>query len=255
MTRRFWRLISLAVRNGKYDMKILEADHLIAGYGKTQILHGVSIYLKANEVVTIIGPNGAGKSTLMKAIMGYISIFDGKIIWKEEDITHLKPHEKVRKGFGYVPQLGNVFPSLSVLENLEMGGFTQPKQTVLERIDKAFQLFPILKEKMKEKAGTLSGGQRQMLGMARALMTDPELIMLDEPSAGLSPKASEEVFMTIADIHNRLKRTIIIIEQDAYQSLNISDRGYVLVMGKNEFEDRAENILSNKKIKEAYLGG
>ena len=236
-------------------MKILEADHLIAGYGKTQILHGVSIYLKANEVVTIIGPNGAGKSTLMKAIMGYISIFDGKIIWKEEDITHLKPHEKVRKGFGYVPQLGNVFPSLSVLENLEMGGFTQPKQTVLERIDKAFQLFPILKEKMKEKAGTLSGGQRQMLGMARALMTDPELIMLDEPSAGLSPKASEEVFMTIADIHNRLKRTIIIIEQDAYQSLNISDRGYVLVMGKNEFEDRAENILSNKKIKEAYLGG
>jgi len=236
-------------------MKILEASDIFAGYGKSEILHGVSMYLKQKEVVTIIGPNGAGKSTLLKALMGYISIFKGKIKWKGEDITHLQPHEKVSKGFGYVPQLGNVFPSMTVLENLEMGGFTQPKQTVRERMGKAFHLFPMLKEKLGEKAGNLSGGQRQMLGMARALMTDPELLMLDEPSAGLSPKASEEVFLTIADIHNKLGRSIIIIEQDAYQSLNISDRGYVLVMGENEFEDKAENILSNQKIKEAYLGG
>lgn len=236
-------------------MKILEANDIFAGYGKSEILHGVSLYLKPKEVVTIIGPNGAGKSTFLKALMGYIPIFKGKVTWKDEDVTHLKPHIKVSRGFGYVPQLGNVFPSLTVLENLEMGGFTQTKQTVRERIDKAFQLFPILKEKLGKKAGTLSGGQRQMLGMARALMTDPELLMLDEPSAGLSPKASEEVFLTIADIHDRLARSIIIIEQDAYQSLNISDRGYVLVMGENEFEDKAENILSNQKIKEAYLGG
>ncbi len=236
-------------------MKVLEAHNIFAGYGKSEILHGVSMYLEEKEVVTIIGPNGAGKSTLLKALMGYITIFKGEIKWRGEDITHLKPHEKVSKGFGYVPQLGNVFPSLSVLENLEMGGYTQPKEKVQEGKDKAFQLFPMLKEKLGEKAGTLSGGQRQMLGMARALMTDPELLMLDEPSAGLSPKASEEVFLTIADIHDKLERSIIIIEQDAYQSLNISDRGYVLVMGENEFEDKAENILSNQKIKEAYLGG
>ncbi|MBW2096346.1 MAG: ABC transporter ATP-binding protein [Deltaproteobacteria bacterium] len=236
-------------------MKVLEAHNIFAGYGKSEILHGVSMYLEEKEVVTIIGPNGAGKSTLLKALMGYITIFKGEIKWRGEDITYLKPHEKVSKGFGYVPQLGNVFPSLSVLENLEMGGYTQPKEKVQEGKDKAFQLFPMLKEKLGEKAGTLSGGQRQMLGMARALMTDPELLMLDEPSAGLSPKASEEVFLTIADIHDKLERSIIIIEQDAYQSLNISDRGYVLVMGENEFEDKAENILSNQKIKEAYLGG
>lgn len=236
-------------------MKILEANNIVAGYGKSEILHGVSMYLEQKEVVTIIGPNGAGKSTLLKALMGYISIFKGEIKWRGENITRLKAHEKVGKGFGYVPQLGNVFPSLSVRENLEMGGYTQTKQKVQEGMDKAFQLFPMLREKLGEKAGGLSGGQRQMLGMARALMTDPELLMLDEPSAGLSPKASEEVFLTIADIHVRLGRSIIIIEQDAYQSLNISDRGYVLVMGENEFEDKAENILSNQKIKEAYLGG
>ncbi len=236
-------------------MKILEAKDIVAGYRKSEILHGVSIYLEPKEVVTIIGPNGAGKSTLLKALMGYISIFAGKVIWKGQDVTYLKPHEKVKKGFGYVPQLGNVFPSLSVLENLQMGGFTQSKETINQRIDKAFELFPILKQKLSAKAGTLSGGQRQMLGMARALMTDPELLLLDEPSAGLSPKASEEVFMTISDMHSRLEKSIIIIEQDAYQSLSISNRGYVLVMGKNEFEGEAQGILSNPKIKEAYLGG
>jgi len=236
-------------------MKILEAKDIFAGYGKTEILHGISIYLNKNEAITIIGPNGAGKSTLLKALMGYISIFRGKIHWKGKDITTLAPHEKVKKGFGYVPQLGNVFPSLTVRENLEMGGFTQNKKVIKDRLDKAFRLFPILADGLKKKAGNLSGGQRQMLGMARALMTDPELLMLDEPSAGLSPKVSEEVFSTISEIHEKTGRAIIIIEQDAYQSLNISDRGYVLVMGQNEFEDRADKILANKKIREAYLGG
>jgi ABC-type branched-subunit amino acid transport system ATPase component len=236
-------------------MKILEANNIFAGYGKSEILHGISICIEKGEAITIIGPNGAGKSTLLKAIMGYIPVFKGTIYWKGENITHLEPHEKVSRGFGYVPQLGNVFPSLTVRENLEMGGFIQRKEIIKEKMGKAFQLFPILADRLKQKAGTLSGGQRQMLGMARALMTDPGLLMLDEPSAGLSPKISEEVFSTISDIHNKTDITIIIIEQDAYQSLSISDRGYVLVMGQNEFEDRAEKILSNEKIREAYLGG
>jgi ABC-type branched-subunit amino acid transport system ATPase component len=236
-------------------MKILEANNIVAGYGKSEILHGVSIYIEEKEAITIIGPNGAGKSTLLKALMGYIPVFEGNIYWRGDNITHLKPHEKVSRGFGYVPQLGNVFPSLTVRENLEMGGFVQSKGIIKERTEKAFQLFPILADRLKQKAGTLSGGQRQMLGMARALMTDPELLMLDEPSAGLSPAVSEEVFSTITDIHRRMGRAIVIIEQDAYQSLSISDRGYVLVMGQNEFEDRADKILSNQKIREAYLGG
>lgn len=236
-------------------MKTLEANNIFAGYGKSEILHGISICIEKGEAITIIGPNGAGKSTLLKAIMGYIPVFKGEIFWKGENITHLEPHEKVSRGFGYVPQLGNVFPSLTVKENLEMGGFIQDKEMIKERMDKAFHLFPILADRLKQKAGTLSGGQRQMLGMARALMTDPELLMLDEPSAGLSPKVSEELFSTIADIHNDIDSAIIMIEQDAYQSLSISDRGYVLVMGQNEFEDRADKILSNEKIREAYLGG
>jgi ABC-type branched-subunit amino acid transport system ATPase component len=236
-------------------MKILEVNSLFTGYGKSEILHGVSVYLEKEEAITIIGPNGAGKSTLVKAIMGYLPIFKGEIYWKGDKITHLKPHEKVKRGFAYVPQLGNVFPSLSVRENLEMGGFIEGKEAIKEGIEKAFQLFPFLTERLNQKAGTLSGGQRQMLAMARALMTAPELLMLDEPSAGLSPKVSEEVFATISDIHNKLGRAIIMIEQDAYQSLKISDRGYVLVMGQNEFEDRADRILSNEKIREAYLGG
>jgi ABC-type branched-subunit amino acid transport system ATPase component len=236
-------------------MKILEANNIIAGYGKSEILHGVSISLGEGESITIIGPNGAGKSTLLKAIMGYITIFAGDISWKGEDITHLKPHEKVIRGFGYVPQLGNVFPSLTVRENLEMGGFIQTREMVKGRMEKSFQLFPILAERLKQKAGTLSGGERQLLGMARALMTEPEILMLDEPSAGLSPKMAEEVFVTIAAIHEKLGRGIVTIEQDAYQSLSISDRGYVLVMGRNEFEDSADKILSNQKIREAYLGG
>jgi ABC-type branched-subunit amino acid transport system ATPase component len=236
-------------------MKILEVNSLFAGYGKSEILHGVSVYLEKEEAITIIGPNGAGKSTLIKAIMGYLPIFKGEVYWKGDKITHLKPHEKVKRGFAYVPQLGNVFPSLSVRENLEMGGFMESKEAIKEGIEKAFQLFPFLAERLNQKAGTLSGGQRQMLAMARALMTAPELLMLDEPSAGLSPKVSEEVFATISDIHSNLGRAIIMIEQDAYQSLRISDRGYVLVMGQNEFEDRADRILSNEKIRAAYLGG
>ncbi|MBW1979955.1 MAG: ABC transporter ATP-binding protein [Deltaproteobacteria bacterium] len=213
------------------------------------------MYLDQQETVTIIGPNGAGKSTLIKAIMGYLPIYRGQVYWKGEDVTDLGPHDKIKKGFGYVPQLRNVFPSLSVKENLEIGGYIKSQQEVKKQVEKVLQFFPILGEKLNQKAGTLSGGQRQMLAMARALMTDPELLLLDEPSAGLSPKVSAEVFSIISDVQKKLGRAVVMIEQDAYQSLNISDRGYVLVMGQNEFEDRADRILSNDKIREAYLGG
>jgi ABC-type branched-subunit amino acid transport system ATPase component len=235
-------------------MKILEVKDVYSGYGDTEVLHGVSIYLNEGEIVTIIGPNGAGKSTLLKTIMGYLRPTRGRILFRDEDVTVLRPDEKVRKGIGYVPQLENVFPSLTVEENLEMGGYIEDKRRLPERIEGAYELFPVLKERRGQRVRTMSGGQRQMLAMARALMTEPSLLLLDEPSAGLSPKVSAAVFEMIKEIHRR-EKTIIIVEQDAYQSLGISNRGYVLAMGQKEYEDEAHKILDSRKIREAYLGG
>ena len=235
-------------------MKILQVRDVYSGYGDTEVLHGVSMHLNEGEIVTIIGPNGAGKSTLLKTIMGFLWPTQGKILFRDEDVTRLRPDKKVRKGIGYVPQLENVFPSLTVEENLEMGGYIEDKRHLMERIEGAYELFPVLRERRGQKVRTMSGGQRQMLGMARALMTEPSLLLLDEPSAGLSPKVSATVFERIREIHQRGK-AIIIVEQDAYQSLGISNRGYVLAMGQNEYEDEAHKILDSRKIREAYLGG
>jgi len=235
-------------------MKILEVKDVYSGYGDTEVLHGVSIYLNEGEIVTIIGPNGAGKSTLLKTIMGYLPPTRGRILFRDEDVTVLRPDEKVRKGIGYVPQLENVFSSLTVEENLEMGGYIEDKRRLPERIEGAYKLFPVLKDRRGQRVRTMSGGQRQMLAMARALMTEPSLLLLDEPSAGLSPKVSAAVFEMIKEIHRR-EKTIIIVEQDAYQSLGISNRGYVLAMGQKEYEDEAHKILDSRKIREAYLGG
>jgi ABC-type branched-subunit amino acid transport system ATPase component len=235
-------------------MKILQANDVYSGYGDTEVLHGVSVDLNAGEIVTIIGPNGAGKSTLLKTIMGYLLPVRGKILLRGEDVTSLRPDEKVQKGIGYVPQLENVFSSLTVEENLEMGGYLEGKGRVRDRIGKAYELFPVLGERRGQRVRTMSGGQRQMLAMARALMTDPTILLLDEPSAGLSPKVSAMVFEKIQEIHQKGK-TIVIVEQDAYQSLGISNRGYVLAMGQNEYEDEAHKILESRKIREAYLGG
>ena len=235
-------------------MKILEVKDVYSGYGDTEVLHGVSIYLNEGEIVTIIGPNGAGKSTLLKTIMGYLPPTRGRILFRDEDVTVLRPDEKVRKGIGYVPQLENVFPSLTVEENLEIGGYIEDRRRLPERIEGAYALFPVLKERRGQRVRTMSGGQRQMLAMARALMTEPSLLLLDEPSAGLSPKVSAAVFEMIKEIHRRGK-TIIIVEQDAYQSLGISNRGYVLAMGQKEYEDEAHKILDSQRIREAYLGG
>ena len=235
-------------------MDLLKVDTLHTGYGATEILHGISIYVEQNEIVTIIGPNGSGKSTLLKAIMGYLKIFDGRIHFKEKDITSLRTVERTRLGMAYIPQLENVFPSLTVQETLEMGGYSLGKQEMKKEVDSMFDLFPVLRDKRSMKVATMSGGQRQMLAMARALMVRPTLILLDEPSAGLSPKMSEQVFEKISELATT-GTSMIIVEQDAEQSLAISGRGYVLAMGEKAFEGSAETILKHEKIREAYLGG
>ena len=235
-------------------MPLLEVNNIASGYGRTEVLHGVSMYVDQDETVTIIGPNGAGKSTLFKTIMGYLIPNAGNILYSEEDVTTLEPNKKVEIGMAYVPQLENTFPSLTVQENLEMGGYSKDSEAVKKGIESAYSTFPILKEKRNKRVQTLSGGERQMLGMGRALMTEPDLLLLDEPSAGLAPKIADAVFNQINNLHKE-GIGIIIIEQDAYKSLSISDRGYVLAMGQNHFDGSADKILSNDQIREAFLGG
>ncbi len=235
-------------------MPLLAVNNIVSGYGRTEVLHGVSMYVDQDEIVTIIGPNGAGKSTLFKTIMGYLIPSAGSIMFSGEEVTTLEPNKKVERGMAYVPQLENVFPSLTVQENLEMGGYVKDTKTAKKGIEHAYSVFPVLKEKKNKRGHTLSGGERQMLGMTRALMTEPKLVLLDEPSAGLAPKVTEAVFDQILNLHKE-GIGIIIIEQDAYRSLNISHRGYVLAMGQNQFDDAADKILNNEQIREAYLGG
>ena len=235
-------------------MPLLEVHDVVSGYGRTDVLHGVSIFVERDEIVTIIGPNGAGKSTLFKTIMGYLIPRTGKVEFSEEDLTQLKPNQKVEKGIAYVPQLDNTFPSLTIRENLEMGGFSKDSEALKQGIETAYNSFPILGDRRNQRARTLSGGQRQMLAMSMALMTEPDLLLLDEPSAGLSPKISDEVFNQIMSLHQK-GIAVLIIEQDAHRSLGISDRGYVLAMGQNHFDGSADTILNDPQIKEAFLGG
>jgi len=239
---------------GLSRVPLLEVNNIVSGYGRTEVLHGVSMYIDQDEIVTIIGPNGAGKSTLFKTIMGYLIPSAGSILFSGEEVTELEPNKKVEKGMAYVPQLENVFASLTVQENLEMGGYVRDSKAVRKGIERAYSVFPVLQEKRNKRGHTLSGGERQMLGMARALMTEPKLVLLDEPSAGLAPKVTEAVFDQIIKLQEE-GVGIIIIEQDAHRSLSISHRGYVLAMGQNQFNDAADKILKNEQIREAYLGG
>lgn len=234
-------------------METLEVDEVRSGYGSMEVLHGVSLTVSDEEIVTIIGPNGAGKSTLLKTVMGYLTPTSGEVVFSGEEVSDLRPDQKVQLGIGYVPQLDNVFPSLTVKENLEMGGYLEERSQINDRANEVYRLFPILEEKKTDRVKTMSGGQRQMVAMGRALMADPDLILLDEPSAGLAPKIADEIFELIETIHGQ-GAAIAIVEQDAYRSLEISDTGYVLAMGENEFTDDADKILSNEEIKEAYLG-
>jgi len=234
-------------------MKILEAKNLVAGYSDLDILHGISMYVEEREIVSIIGPNGCGKSTLMKTIFGLLAPRSGNILFKSEDISGLRPNSIVQKGMGYVPQERDVFPSLTVQENLEMGAFTM-KHGVDSSLEAVCNLFPILREKKKHRVVTMSGGERRMVGIGRALMLSPQLLLLDEPSAGLAPRFQDIVLEQIVRINNT-GTSIMIVEQNARKALNISHRGYVLDMGKNAFEGEGKSLLENQEVLKLYLGG
>ena len=232
---------------------LLEANSIKAGYGGVEILHGVSIGVEKGEIISIIGPNGAGKSTLMKTILGLLKPTHGKITFGGYDITGLEPDKIVRLGICYVPQTDNVFPSLTVEENLEMGAFIR-KDNFRRRIKEIYELFPDLKKAKRFRAGKLSGGQRQMVAMARALMLDPQVLLLDEPSASLSPKLVKLIFEKIVEI-NKSGVGILIVEQNAREALKLCHRGYVLAMGHKKFEDTGQALLNNQKVGKLYLGG
>ena len=234
-------------------MPLLEACGVVAGYGETEILHGVSITVDEGEVVTIIGPNGCGKSTLMKAIVGLVRVRNGSVAFQGQEISSSPPETIVRTGLCYVPQTNNVFPSLSIRENLEMGAFVR-RDEFRGRIDEMFEVFPDLAMQPRRKAGSLSGGQRQMLAIARALMLDPTLLMLDEPSAGLSPAMMDTVFERVREI-NQTGVALLMVEQNARQALGMSHRGYVLVAGEKRLEDTGRDLLNNPEVASLYLGG
>ncbi len=234
-------------------MTILKTEGITAGYTKVDILHEVNIRLKSGEIVSVIGPNGAGKSTLLKTIFGILNPREGNVTLKNEDITGLKPDRIARKGISYVPQVDNIFPSMTIQENLEMGAFIR-NDDYSQRLDEIYDLFPVLRERRKQKAGQLSGGQRQMVAMGRALMVDPRVLLLDEPSAGLSPILVSDIFEKIIEI-NETGVSIIIVEQNAREALKMANHGYVLAMGKNVLDDKGDALLANEEVGRLYLGG
>jgi branched-chain amino acid transport system ATP-binding protein len=232
---------------------LVEAKNLVAGYiPEVNILNGCDIELAAGELVGIIGPNGAGKSTLLKAVFGLIPVREGTVTLRGEDITGLTANELVERGIGYVPQTNNVFPTLTIEENLEMGLYLRPSQFE-RRLAAVTDLFPLLGERRKQRAGSLSGGERQMLAMGRALMMEPSVLLLDEPSAGLSPVFQDEVFIRCAQI-NRAGVSILMVEQNARRCLEICHRGYVLDQGTNAYTDTGQDLLEDPKVIELYLG-
>jgi branched-chain amino acid transport system ATP-binding protein len=232
---------------------LLVADDVVAGYlPEVNILNGCNAHLDTGELVGIIGPNGAGKSTLIKAMFGLVPVRSGRVLLDGEDITALPAHALVSHGLGYVPQNNNIFPSLTIQENLEMGIYIRPKD-FRERFDIVSDLFPLLADRRAQKCGSLSGGERQVVAMGRALMTDPRVLFLDEPSAGLSPLMQDSVFESVARI-NRAGVSILMVEQNAAQCLEISDRAYVLDQGKDAYTGTGRELLHDPKVIELYLG-
>ena len=233
---------------------MLKINNLKSGYNGQEVLHDVSMEIEPNKIIAIIGPNGSGKSTILKSIFRLAKIYSGNILFKNKNITKLLTHELIYEGISYVPQGRQVFSDLTVRENLEMGAYIMKDRQLLEtNIKDVFEKFPFLKEKQEDYAFTLSGGQQQMLAIGRALIQNPELLLLDEPSLGLSPKMTKEVFKKIKEIHNE-GVSIIIVEQNAKQAMEIADKTYVLESGKIALQGGKE-ILKNKKIKEIYFGG
>lgn len=234
-------------------MSFLIGENMTGGYGSVDILHSCTVGVERGEIAVVVGPNGAGKSTAMKAMFGMLALRGGRVIMKGEDITTLKPQERVLRGMGFVPQTQNVFPSMTVEENLEMGAFIR-RDDVAETMGQVFDLFPILKDKRHQPAGELSGGQRQQVAVGRALMTRPDVLMLDEPTAGVSPIVMDELFDRIIEIA-RTGIAILMVEQNAKQALAIADKGYVLVQGENRYTDTGEALLENPDVRRAFLGG
>ncbi len=233
----------------------LEAKDIHAGYGKIEVLHGASIRAAASEIICIIGPNGSGKSTLLKTLFGLLKPTTGTVHFDGSDITRLEPEQKVRLGIAFIPQGRNVFPSLTVRENLEMGGTALDSKRAVERaIEETLEAYPLLRKKIQDKAGNLSGGEKQILSLARADMIKPSLILMDEPSIGLSPKMIDEVYAKIAEI-NRRGTTFAIVEQNARKALNSAHRGYVLDLGQTRLEDTGAGLLNNEEVRKLYLGG
>jgi len=234
-------------------VSFLIGENMTGGYGSVDILHSCTVGVERGEIAVVVGPNGAGKSTAMKAMFGMLALRGGRVIIKGEDITALKPQERVLRGMGFVPQTQNVFPSMTVEENLEMGAFIR-RDDVAETMGQVFDLFPILKDKRYQPAGELSGGQRQQVAVGRALMTRPDVLMLDEPTAGVSPIVMDELFDRIIEIA-RTGIAILMVEQNAKQALAIADKGYVLVQGANRYTDTGEALLENPDVRRAFLGG
>tara|TARA_R110000850_G_scaffold16422_6_gene51290 strand:+ start:54 stop:758 length:705 start_codon:yes stop_codon:yes gene_type:complete len=234
-------------------MSYLIGEAMTGGYGAADILHDCTIAVEKGEIAVIVGPNGAGKSTAMKAVFGMLPLRKGAVKLGGRDITTLSPQDRVRAGMGFVPQTSNVFTTMTVQENLEMGAFIRDDD-IRPTLEQVFHLFPILKEKRHQPAGELSGGQRQQVAVGRALMTQPKVLMLDEPTAGVSPIVMDELFDRILEVA-KTGIAILMVEQNARQALNIADKGYVLVQGANRFTDTGAALLANPEVRASFLGG
>ena len=236
-------------------MPLLKVDGITCGYGDMQVLTDVSIQVQRGEVVSIIGPNGAGKSTVMKAVFGLLHPWTGKIEFDGVDISRHEPYQIVETGMCYVPQVANVFTELTVDENLDMGAFVRSDDQVGQRKQQIFELFPRLHERRRQKAGKMSGGERQMVAMGSALMLDPKLILLDEPSAGLAPKMVDHIFERIVHVNRAFNIAVMMVEQNAKQSLQMAHRGYVMASGENRVEGTGDELLNDPDVARLYLGG